>query len=70
MWGKDEQGYEEPDPLEVLQFQHIILPLTILGMGGSLSFLVFLREIWLGRRKMLAEQKPALVTDQAGEGSQ
>ena len=70
MWGKDEQGYEEPDPLEVLQFQHIILPLTILGLGGSLSFLVFLCEIWLGRRKMLAEQKPALVTDQAGEGSQ
>ena len=70
MWGKDEQEFEEPDPLEVIQFQHIILPLTILGLGGSLAFLVFLCEIWVGRRKVLAEQKPAQVTDQAEEGSQ
>ena len=59
MWGKDEQEFEEPDPLEVIQFQHIKLPLTILGLGGSLSFLVFLCEIWFGRRKVLAEQKSA-----------
>ena len=69
MWKKDEQEFKESDPLEVLQFQHIILPLTILGLGSSLAFLVFLCEIWFVRRKVQAEQKPAQVTDQAEGGS-
>ena len=52
MFSKRGQDIEEPDSLEVLKFQHIIFPLTTLGVGGSLAFLVFLCEIWFGRTKV------------------
>ena len=58
MFLKPEKDIEEPGSLEVLQFDHILFPLIILGLGTFLAFLVFLCEIWRGKTKEETDQQP------------
>ena len=58
MFLKAAKDIEEPGSLEVLQFDHILFPLIILGLGTFLAFLVFLCEIWRGKTKEETDQQP------------
>ena len=62
-----EEDFFKTDSLVVLQFEHILFPLIILGLGSYVAYMVFLFEIWFGKTNGGAEQRTA---DQAGEGIQ
>ena len=40
-------------PLEKIQLKHLILPFFMLGVGTAAAILLFICELWRGKRKLV-----------------
>ena len=50
MFSSDENEKEESKPLEKVQLKHLIIALIILGVGCLVAFVVFLIEMFCGKK--------------------
>ena len=50
MFSSDENEKEESKPLEKVQLKHLIIAFIILGVGCLVAFVVFLIEMFCGKK--------------------
>ena len=52
-YGKENK---EPGPLEKIHLKHLIIPFIILGVGCFVALVVFLFEMYCGKKVQVAQQ--------------